>query len=214
MSHPCGQPLTIQREEPKRMKRSSHKARNASSQLGTGGGKPSFPSPGNPLKSWSMGFDYHHLNTVLWVLGSLRRNSQEILFAPQPLKGVNSHAYPRRTSPPSRLHLCPGSEILFQVLGETLEPILLNHIKAHLEDPKWVFSPSLPLESLFTTKWLLQMGNQVPLMGWTYYSSTRTEISFFILSTLSPWFFLGQVLHTADQLTDFHCIIFTSPTVI
>jgi len=84
-----------------------------------------------------LGFDYHHcVSVMLQVLGSLRRTSHEMLFALQPLKEVNSHAYPRRTSPPSRLHLHPGSEIVLQLLGETLELILLNNINSHLEDPK------------------------------------------------------------------------------
>lgn len=176
MSHQCGQPLMIQREEPKWTKWSPHKAMNASSQLGTGGGKPFFSSPGNQLKPWSIGFDYRHcLSAVLQVVGSLRRTSQEILFAPQPLKEVNSHAYPRSTSPPSRLHLHPDSEILLQLLGETLEPMLPNNINSHLEDSKWVFSPSLPLKSLFTTECLLQMGNQVSLIGWTCYTSMEPK---------------------------------------
>lgn len=65
-----------------------------------------------------MWFDHHHCpSEVLQVLGSLRRSSLEILFAPQPLKEVNSHAYPRRKPPPARLH--PISEILIQFLGET-----------------------------------------------------------------------------------------------
>lgn len=173
-----------------------------------------FLSPGNQLKPWSMGFDYRHcLSALLQVLGSLK-TSQEILFAPEPLKEVNSHAYPRRSAPPSRLHLHPGSEILLQLLGETLGPILLNNISSHLEDTKWVFNPSLPLESLFATEWLLQMGNKVSLTGWTSCTSARTEISSPVPPAPSTWSFHGQVLHATDQLTNFHCFIFTSPTAI
>lgn len=131
------------------------------------GGKPFFLSLGNQLKLWSMEFDYHHcLSVVLQGLGSLRRASQEILFAPQPLKEVNSHACPRKTSPPSRLHLHPGSEILLQLLGETLEPIILNTTNSHLEDPKWVFSPSLHLESLFHYWMTVTNGKTIFTYGW------------------------------------------------
>lgn len=191
---------------------------SASSQLCAERGKPFFASLANQLKSWNMGSDYCYcLSSMLQRLGSLKRTLQEILFAPQPLKEANNRAYPRTASPPSRPHLPPASAILLQLLGGNLESILLKNINSYLEDPKWVSSPTLTLESLCTTEWLLQVGNQISLTGWTCYTSARTEISFPILpilSTPSPWFFHGQVLHTTDQLMNFYCFIFTTLTVI